>query len=122
MKPIAVSLVDDYLPRCNLPFDIAPLACPTRPGTPVEIRKIGLRAIQYEHNPFHPSLISCFHDHAPTWKIFKQFGERLTTIECHRDLLSIGTRKLEENMRSYRKNCGPHLGGVLIQELIGGHD
>src|SRR5712664_3250179 len=101
MKCVAGALIYDYLPRGNLPFDIAPLTCPTLPGTPVEIGKIGLPVVQRGYNPFHPPLISRFYNHVPTWEVFEQLSQALSTIERHCDLLSVGTRKLEENM-------GPH--------------
>src|SRR6266851_3655922 len=101
MKRVAGALVYDYLPRGNLPFDIAPLACPTRPGTPVEAGEIGLPVVQQGYNPFHPPLISRFYDHVPTRKIFEQLRERFSTVERHCDLLGIGARKLEENMRTH---------------------
>src|SRR5258708_5012707 len=106
MQRVASALVHDRLPARNLPFDIAPLACPTLPGTPVEIGKIGLPVVQLGYNPFHPPLISCFYHHVPTGKVFERLSEGFSTVERDCDLLSIGTRKLEENMGSHGKNRG----------------
>src|SRR6266436_7127691 len=113
MKRVAGTLVHDYLPRGNLPFDIAPLVCPACLGTPVEIEKIGLPVAQRGNNPFHPPLISCFYDHVPPWEVFEQLSQGFSTVERHRHLLGIETRELEENMGSHGKNGGLHLSGVL---------
>src|SRR5437899_8849771 len=104
MQRVAGALVYDLLPRRNVAFDLAPLARPTLPGTPVEIGKVGLLFIQQGNSPFHPPLISRFYDHVPTWKVLEQFSQGSSTVERHCDLLSVGTRKLEENMGSHGEN------------------
>src|SRR5438270_8410113 len=106
------------LPLLNVAFNVRPDTPPMKSGTVHEVRVIGGGLMHGRDTRFSPTLVNTFHNEVPLREVLQSFRQGFAAIKRLGDLAGVGARKLKEGVGGNREDRGPHLGGILVQELI----